>query len=87
MVAWCSVCVDTAWCVILWVRELKARVSAAPTCIWLLRGVPKVGSLIGMRMRSLLLVSTMLLSPLSRVPTSSATNSANSWNPAFEEQG
>jgi hypothetical protein len=56
------------------------------TWIWLLRGVPKVGSLMGRSTSSLLLASTMLFRPLSTVPTSSATNSANSWKPGGAQQ-
>ena len=40
------------------------------TWIWLLRGVPKVGSLMGRMTISLLLASTVLLRPESTVPTS-----------------
>ena len=40
------------------------------TCIWLLRGVPKVGSLMGRMTISLLDASTVLFRPESTVPTS-----------------
>lgn len=46
-----------------------------------LRLVPWTGSLSGISTVSSLFASTTELSPLSAVPTSSATNSANSWNP------
>lgn len=46
-----------------------------------LRLVPWTGSLTGISTVSSLFASTTELSPLSAVPTSSATNSANSWNP------
>ena len=62
--------------------ETKQGVQEPHVWIWLLRLVPIVGSLTGMRMYSLLLAITTLLRPDSTVPTSSAVNSANSWKPA-----
>jgi hypothetical protein len=62
--------------------QTATHADAVRTWIWLLRFVPNVGSLMGSSTISLLLASTMLFSPLSTVPTSSATNSANSWKPA-----
>ena len=63
-------------------RETKRGDQGPHVWIWLLRLVPAVGSLTGMRMYSLLLAITTLLRPESTVPTSSAVNSANSWKPA-----
>ena len=57
------------------------RGAALRELTWLFLLVPKVGSLMGKRIISLLLAATMLLRPESTVPTSSAVNSANSWNP------
>jgi hypothetical protein len=49
-------------------------------CIWLFLFVPYTGSFRGSRTISSLLAKTTKFSLLSLVPTSSAVNSANSWN-------
>jgi len=59
-------------------REGGKEDTHTPTHTWLFRLVPKVGSLMGIRIFSLFEARTKLFNPLSTVPTSAAVNSANS---------